>query len=693
MRKFAIGLAIALTPFHTLPTMGEIASSPASYSSAPRSLSLSQRQTLEQIAQMISQVTEPDARVVLLFRLGGSYYRFNQIEQANASWQQALATTRTLPDSILKAALLAKVLEVQITVGQKEQAEQLFPEFIRLVQSLPEPTEHSQPVYTSPFTMPEPARPMNSVIEAYANVGDIDRALQLAQQVHEPSALRHLVHIQLGRVLSEQKRYDDAIAIIQRISAFRDPETGEFIANPTADQILQTRVQELLQFGSNIRFSSPDRTIPPESHIVYRVAHQWIEQITDPTTRLNQQVELVGDRDYQQNFGEEATANLRQLLETIPTEETVPSEERARLLTDLIPELRRQNPQDPLVQQSSETLQKLIASLPETETGLVLKAKLWRNLYCGCGFPSETARRSLQTILDAPAWNATPTGRKQKAEFLITLASARTTQPSDFRRFIQQATEIASALSIGDRTELLLKIAKDPLQDNPAEALTLITPLVEQAQAIAAADRQQSSQNLSGLINAFIKLNQLETAAQMVKLIEDPSSRFNAWAEVANAQIADQPEVFQKTALVAIADASSHEVSDISQKLTQVIATYIRATSVEEGMKILVTLPSPSLKLQVSRGLALYQGTSLLPSPPNGTVSPFEVYWRSLIPQLPTVQERDREWVGLVFIDLLRQRPDAARESIAQIQAIDRKVQGLMLVLGLEASNMRRTDR
>jgi tetratricopeptide (TPR) repeat protein len=688
MRKFAAGLAIALITLHALPlqAMGEVAASPAPQSPAPRSLRPSQRQILEQIAQLVPKITEPDTKAFLLLWLSGFYYGFDQAEQSNLSQQQALATVRTLEDGIPKATLLARILEAQISLGQKEQAEQLLPEFLQLLQSLPEPTENSLPLYNHPFTLPEANRPLNSVIAAYASAGEIETALRLTQQVREPSALIDLVQNQLREVLSQQERYGDAIAIIQRISTFSDPATGESIANPTPDQILQTRIESLLNFGANISFRSPGGVAPPESHVIYHVAQQWIEQITDPTTRFNQRVELVRDRGYQKNFGEEATANLRQLLETIPTVETLPPEERARLLTDLIRELRAQNPDDPLVQRSSETLQQLIESLPETEAGLALKARLWRNMYCGCDRYSEAAQRSLQTLLDAEAWNTTTTGKKQKADFLITLASSRAIPPSDAQRFIQQATEIASSLPIADRAELLLKIAQCfPLENNPTQALNLITPLVEQAQAIATVDQQQNSRHLNSLITVLIKLNQVETAATIVTLIKDPSSRYNAWEQVANAQDT-QPEALKKTIQAAIASASSNEVNNIPQALTQMIAIYIRATSPEEGMKILDTLPSLSLKIQVSGGLAAYQANHLLSPAANGAATPYGAYWRSLIPQLPTVEEQDREWARLAFINLLMRQPDTATalESIEHIQSIAQKTQMLMLLLSLE---------
>jgi tetratricopeptide (TPR) repeat protein len=666
MRKFAAGLAIALITFHALPlqAMGEIAASPAPQSPAPRSLRPSQRQILEQIAQLIPQITELDARASLLLSQGGIYYRLGQAEQANASWQQALATVQTLEDGVPKSVLLARILETRVVLGYKEQAEQLLPEFIRLVQNLPESDEF-----------------LNPVISAYARSGDINTALQLTQEVRDSSALMGLVQGPLGLVLTRQtKRYDDAIAIIQRISAFRAPTTRELIVNPTPDQILQTRIELLISFGS-------PGFVPSESQIIYHTAQEWIEQITDPTTRFNQRVNLVRNYEYKRSFGEEATANLRQLLEMIPTQEAILPEERARLLTDLIPDLRAQNPDDPLVQRSSETLQQLIESLPETEANLALKARLWLDMYCGCNCYSETAQRSLQTLLDAEAWNTTATGKKQKADFLITLASSLSIPTSDSHRFIQQATEIASSLPIGDRTELLLRIAQSlPLEDNPAQTLTLITPLIEQAHAIASADQQQNSQHLNTLINVLIKLNQVETAAKIVMLIEDPFFRYNAWTQVANAQGTQQPEALKKIIQAVIADTSPHRMSDISQELTQMITAYIRATSPQEGIQLLSTSSNLSLKIEVSGGLAGSQATGLLPPAPNGAASPYVTYWRSLIPQLLTVQEQDQQWARLAFINSLMRQPDAALESIEHIQSIAQKTQMLMIVLGTEMS-------
>jgi hypothetical protein len=686
MRKFAVGLAIALTASQPLPLQAiEAIAVDSAPPPAPRILHPSQRQTLERVAAMVPHIPEPDARVITLLWLSGFYHRFGQTEQSNALWQEALATVQTLADDLPKATLLAQALNWKLAVGQKAEADQLLPEFIRLVQSLPEPTEHSQPLYTIPLTIPEPNRPLNSVIAAYAQAEDIDTALRLTEAVHEPSALMNLVQGELYTILVEQKRFDDAIALVERISTFRDPNTRELIANPTADQILQTRIGELLQFGANISHRSPNRVAPPESEKIYHVAQQWIEQIGDPTLRFEQWIRLLRDREYNQRFSEAATAKLRQLLEILPTETAIPPEERARLLTDLISELRRQNHGDPLIQQSSATLDQLITSLPETEAGLVLKAKLWRDRYCGCGIDSETARRSLQTLLDAEAWNTSPTGRKQKAEFLITLASFRNNQPSDSRRFIQQATEIANALPIGDRAELVLKIAQSaPLKNDPDAALTILTPLIEQAQAIAAADRQQQSQNLSLLALLLVKLQRSDLAANLVDLIADPSFRFDAWAAVANAQIASNPESVKLTLQAAI--AASQEVNDeiIAQKLTHIIAIYIRATSPEAGMQILVTIPDPVLRVRVSGGLSTYQANYLLPANPNDTVSLFITYWRLLIPQLPTVEERDREWARFAFYALLMRQPDLAMESIEQIQSIAQKAELLLLAFSYE---------
>jgi hypothetical protein len=729
MQKFTLYLAIALTisnlmhlplqavqrsaPVHIPPTYNLAQYSPFSLPIQP--LGESQRQILEQVAQLTVQITDPFEKAYTLVRLAASHHRYGQINQASELLNQSLGIVRTLTDEKEKAALFAEILAAQVTMGQEAAAGQILPEFILTVQSLPESQDKQVPI--------------ESVSSAYLKSGDFDTALKLIQLMTDKDAQAYL-SLSLSeddflRSFAEQKHYEEAIALIQSISVAYDSRAGGGATTAAPDQILQTKINALISFASIAQTVSSEGEIPPEVRKIYEAAQQLINQISDNTTRLKQQADFVRNLSYIELFGEDAVSRLKQLLEIIPAEQAVSVPDRAYLLMELIPKLSFKYPDDPLVKQSLQALQQLVASLPETgearqeKTSLLLAiSQRFADTYPEV---AQTTLRSLQTLLSS--WGTSNDEKKQKAYFLLDLANPMFNIQPD-RNLLQEVSELSQTLPVGDRSGIMLQVARHQIDSgNKSAALVILNSLAPQARAIAEADDQQGTESLSLLIDLLIQSEQIDTAAKItrenqsyygymvlinahivqhkfeqaltiIELFPEPYERIEYWSRVAAEQARTNQRVQGlKTMKAVMAYVSAQPQSQESFKfiLAQAISTYSSFAPIEELIQILESLNSLPLQASISEYLALEQATGFSAAPPGTTLSsqiaelPIVPYWRSLIPKLLTSQERDQAWASLAVVCVQANQLEKATEAIGQIQSISRKANILMTALELEA--------